>query len=205
LTTEEIYDTIAQLKEMGVIQIYFGGGEPLLRHDLPSLVERAAKLKFQSIGIMTNGLLLTESRIRKLLEGGLTVLGISIDGLRETHDYVRGIKGSFDKTISALEMFSRLVEQSYPHLKVTISTTLTQHTLSQIVPMTSLAGNYQKFARFNISLLHVTPYLFRDVDTSGLIIEDQKELDEVVQQLHSIKASKPGVFVWNQTHHHSNT
>ena len=90
LTTEEIYDTLAQLRDLGVIQVYFSGGEPLLRHDLSRLVERAAELRFQSIGILTNGLLLTENRARELLESGLTALGISIDGLRETHDYVRG-------------------------------------------------------------------------------------------------------------------
>lgn len=200
LTSEEIYDTLAQLRELGVIQVQFTGGEPLLRRDLPSLVERAAKLRFQSIGILTNGLLLTESRAKKLLESGLTAVGISVDGLRETHEYVRGVKGSFDKAISALEILSRLGEQSYPHLKVTITTTLTQHTLDQAVPVTNLTSTYQESARFRISLLSITPYLFQGVDTSSLIIEDQKELDEVIQQLHNIKVKNPGVFLWNQTH-----
>ena len=125
LTAEEIYDTLAQLRELGVIQVQFTGGEPLLRRDLPSLVERATKLGFQSIGILTNGLLLTGSRAKELLESGLTAVGISVDGLRETHEYVRGVKGCYGKTISALEILSRLGEQSYPHLKVTVTTTLT--------------------------------------------------------------------------------
>ena len=200
LTTEEIYDALAQLRELGVIQVYFSGGEPLLRHDLPSLVKRAAKLKFQSIAIMTNGLLLTESRARKLLESGLTAVGISIDGLRETHDYVRGVKGSFDKAISGLEILSRLREERYPHLKVTIATTLTEPTLNQVVPMTRLASTHQKFAHLNISLFDTSPYFFQDTDTSDLIIKDQKELDKVVRQLHDIKTKKSGVFVWNHTH-----
>jgi len=200
LTTEEIYDTLAQLRELGVIQVYFSGGEPLLRHDLSRLVERAAKLRFQSISILTNGLLLTENRARKLLESGLTAVGISIDGLRETHDYVRGVTGSFDKATSALEILSRLKEQRYPYLKVSITTTLTQCTLNQVVPMTSLASTYQKSARFRISLFQTAPYFFQGVDASSLKIEDQKELDEVVQQLHNIKAKNPRVFVWNQTH-----
>lgn len=200
LTTEEIYDALAQLRELGVIQVYFSGGEPLLRHDLPSLVKRAAKLKFQSIAIMTNGLLLTESRATKLLESGLTEVGISIDGLRETHDYIRGVRGSFDKAISGLEILSRLRDEKYPHLKVTIATTLTKPTLSQLVPMTRLASTHQKFAHFNISLFDTSPYFFKDIDTSDLIIKDQKELDKVVQQLHDIKAEKPGVFTLSQTH-----
>lgn len=200
LTTEEIYDILAQLRELGAIQVYFTGGEPLLRHDLSRLVERAAKLRYQSISILTNGLLLTENRARKLLDSGLTAVGISIDGLQETHDYVRGVTGSFDKVISALEILSRLREQRYPHLKVTIATTLMQRTLNQVVPMTSLVRTYQKSARFIISLFQVTPYFFQGVDASGLIIEDQNELDEVVRQLHDIKAENPRVFIWNQTH-----
>ncbi|MFC2067709.1 radical SAM/SPASM domain-containing protein [Chloroflexota bacterium] len=200
LTSKEICDTLTQLRELGVIHLQFTGGEPLLRHDLPRLVERAAKLRFQSIGILTNGLLLTESRAKKLLDSGLTSVGISVDGLRETHEYVRGVKSSFDKTIAALEMLSHLGEQSYPHLKVTITTTLTRPTLNQVLPVTNLTSTYQKTARFRISLLSTTPYLFQGVDTSSLIIEDQKKLDEVVHQLHNIKTEKPGVFVWNQTH-----
>ena len=136
LTTEEIYDILARLREQGIIQVLFSGGEPLLRHDLSRLVKRAAKLRFQSISVLTNGLLLTESRARELLDSGLTAVGISIDGLQETHDYVRGATGSFDKAISALEILSRLREQRYHHLKVTITTTLTQRTLNQVVPMT---------------------------------------------------------------------
>jgi len=200
LTTEEIYDILAQLRELGVIQVFFSGGEPLLRHDLSRLVERAAKLRFKSISISTNGLLLTENRARELLDSGLTVVALSIDGLQETHDYLRGVTGSFDKVISALEILSRLREQRYPHLKVTITTTLTQPNLNQVVRMISLVRTYQKSARFRISLFQVTLYFFQGVDASRLMIEDQNELDEVVQQLHDIKAKNPRVFIWNQTH-----
>jgi len=119
LTTKEIYEALSQLKDLGIIAVAFSGGEPLLRNDLPHIIKKASQLKFRSISILTNALLLTESQARKLLESGLTGVGISIDGLRETHNQIRGVKGSFDKTITALQILTKLRDQEYPHLEVT--------------------------------------------------------------------------------------
>ena len=55
-----------QLRDFGIQGIGFGGGEPLLRHDLLHLIKKAHELQFNKIQITTNGLLLSE-RVAKTL------------------------------------------------------------------------------------------------------------------------------------------
>ena len=60
LTTEEIKNALHQLKEIGVKQLIFTGGETLLRNDVGDIIKEANSLKFEAIIVVTNGLLLEE-------------------------------------------------------------------------------------------------------------------------------------------------
>ncbi len=53
--------------------------------------------------ISTNGTLITKEKAKQLKEIGLSYVGISLDGLEETHDKFRGVKGSFKKAMQAIE------------------------------------------------------------------------------------------------------
>jgi radical SAM protein with 4Fe4S-binding SPASM domain len=53
--------------------------------------------------MQSGGLNLTEARIKSAVDAGLQALGISVDGLREVHDKLRGVKGSFDAAFKALK------------------------------------------------------------------------------------------------------
>ena len=90
-------------KEKGVKEYYFTGGEPFLHPDLFELIE--ATLKQGPLTILTNGILISENRARKLAEIAQSSeytldLRISLDGLTpEENDEIRG-KGSFNKIIA---------------------------------------------------------------------------------------------------------
>src|ERR1051325_10029501 len=55
--------------------------------------------------MQSGGLNLTEDRIKSAVDAGLQALGISVDGLREVHDQLRGVKGSFDAAFKAVQKF----------------------------------------------------------------------------------------------------
>lgn len=76
------------------------GGDPLLNPDFWKLAEylREKELKFH---IMGNPFHLTQEVCNRLHDCGCTSLQVSIDGLRETHDYIRK-PGSFDATWECL-------------------------------------------------------------------------------------------------------
>ena len=52
--------------------------------------------------LQSGGLHLTDDRIKAAVDAGLQALGISIDGLKELHDKLRGVKGSFEAAFNAL-------------------------------------------------------------------------------------------------------
>ena len=94
--TEEIKRGLDDLYALGGRWITFGGGEPLLRRDLPEIVAHAKALGFQ-VFISTNGHFVPD-RIDEL--GEVDKLNLSLDGPREIHDAVRGA-GAFEDTLRA--------------------------------------------------------------------------------------------------------
>ena len=79
LTTEEAKAVIDDLAAFGAPVILFSGGEPLLRPDLPELVERAQSRGIRSV-ISTNGTLLIHAVAQELKDLGVSYVGVSIDG-----------------------------------------------------------------------------------------------------------------------------
>jgi cyclic pyranopterin phosphate synthase len=83
LTFEEIERFARVVARMGVNKLRLTGGEPLVRHDLPALVERLAAIDgIRDIALTTNGILL-EEHAQALKDAGLSRLNISLDSLTE--------------------------------------------------------------------------------------------------------------------------
>jgi cyclic pyranopterin phosphate synthase len=83
LTFEEITRFVRVVSQMGVHRLRLTGGEPLVRAELPRLVEMLAGLPdIDDIALTTNGILLTE-QAEALRAAGLERLNISLDTLRE--------------------------------------------------------------------------------------------------------------------------
>ncbi len=83
-------------------QINFGGGEPFLKEGLLELV-RFCKSKNFKTNIATNGYLINKEMSKKIADSGLDSLIISLDSLKEeTHDYLRGVKGVYQKVMDTI-------------------------------------------------------------------------------------------------------
>ncbi|HEX7838174.1 MAG TPA: radical SAM protein, partial [Kofleriaceae bacterium] len=72
---------LAEASELGVVQVHFTGGEPLLCDDLEALVARAAELELYS-NLITSGLPLTRERLAGLAAAGLCALQLSFQAAR---------------------------------------------------------------------------------------------------------------------------
>ena len=79
------------------------GGEPLLRTDLDTCGKQIRKMGFKW-GIVSNGHAYDEKMHAKLMSAGMGAITISIDGLEQSHDWLRNTTGSFQKAVSALEL-----------------------------------------------------------------------------------------------------
>jgi Fe-coproporphyrin III synthase len=102
LTREQALSMMDDLADFGVPVLLFSGGEPLVH---PRLVEYAqyAVSKGMRAVISTNGTLITKEKATVLKQIGLSYVGISLDGLEQTHDRFRGVKGSFRRAMAAIE------------------------------------------------------------------------------------------------------
>lgn len=83
LTYEEIERIAKAFISVGVEKIRLTGGEPLLRRDLPILVEKLAKIEgLKDIALTTNGVLLPKLA-DKLKKAGLQRVNVSLDTLND--------------------------------------------------------------------------------------------------------------------------
>lgn len=105
LTTERALQLADELADLGCKYVALSGGEALLRADWPQL---AGKIKSRNVdvGMISNGLLIRESVVKTMVENGVSILAISIDGLQNTHDFIRAKKGCFNAAVSALRLAS---------------------------------------------------------------------------------------------------
>ncbi len=102
LTHEQSLAMMDDLAAFGVPVLLFSGGEPLTHPRLVEYAQYAVKKGMRAV-ISTNGTLITKEKAKILKEIGLSYVGISLDGLEETHDQFRGVKGCFKKSMAAIE------------------------------------------------------------------------------------------------------
>jgi radical SAM protein with 4Fe4S-binding SPASM domain len=101
LSTQEAFDLVDQLAAMGVRDVGLIGGEVHLRKDWVEIVAAIVRAGM-SCSIQTGGRSFSAAVAAKAAAAGLSGAGVSIDGLRENHDFIRGVKGSYDQAIAAL-------------------------------------------------------------------------------------------------------
>lgn len=107
MTTDQVRRIIDQAENMGVLQITFTGGEPLLREDLDLLVKYAHDQGLLT-RINTSGLLLDASRVFGLKKAGLSQCAVSIDDADpDVHDQLRMTPGAFGKAVEAIQNLRR--------------------------------------------------------------------------------------------------
>ena len=103
LSTEQVFSVMDDLRAFGVPVLILSGGEPLLRDDIFDISRRAKEQGFY-VGLSTNGTLIDEGHIGRIAEVGYDYVGISIDGLRDSHDQFRQKSGAFDLSMHAIRL-----------------------------------------------------------------------------------------------------
>lgn len=114
--------------------LLISGGEPFLREDLAEICILFYKnSKVEKISIPTNGSVssVIYDSTRKILNDcpdlQLTI-ELSIDGLSEIHDNLRGAKGSFNATLETYELLCDLKYQ-FTNLRINVITTVTNENI----------------------------------------------------------------------------
>ncbi|RME55172.1 radical SAM protein [Candidatus Woesearchaeota archaeon] len=150
LTTEEVinaFDQIARDFDMSQFRhVNITGGEPFVRKDLLTILEEISKQPaYRNIDIQTNGIVLGKKPdlFKQLRDYGVTGIGVSIDGLKGTHDAFRRREGSYDLAFRAAKT---AVEEGFT---VTVSTVANAKNINEILEL------------YNIVKHEIKPRIFR--------------------------------------------
>ena len=101
----QVLDEISNNMGNREILVITTGGEPLLREDITDC-GKAIKQRGFYWGMVTNGMLLAKDKLKELVDSGLDAISVSLDGLKEDHNWIRGNNKSFDKAVSAIKLIS---------------------------------------------------------------------------------------------------
>ncbi len=103
LTTQEIYTVMDDLKQFGVPVLILSGGEPLLHPDIFAISQRAKDMGFY-VALSSNGTLIGAENIRAIHAIGYQYIGVSLDGIHDTHDRFRRKRGAFQEALKGIRL-----------------------------------------------------------------------------------------------------
>ena len=87
------------------MMVIFSGGEPLARKDIEDIGLELYKREYPW-GMVTNGMMLTEERFRRLCASGLRSMTISLDGNEADHNWMRGHESSFKNAMRGIRLLA---------------------------------------------------------------------------------------------------
>jgi len=130
LTHGELTMVVEDLAQSGVQEVRFTGGEPTMHPHLIELITQASVLGMR-VSIGTHAGLINPRRAKKLAGAGLDSAVVSLDGLEDDHDRIRGL-GAFRATMDGLEA---LMDAG---VRVRVNSVLMRSTLDSTVALTAL-------------------------------------------------------------------
>jgi len=102
LSTDQGLKLIDDLASFGTPSLLLSGGEPLIRGDVFSLIDRASEKNIRPV-LSTNGTLIDRQKARDIKDSGVVYVGISLDGMEEVNDRFRGVKGAYSKAMKGFD------------------------------------------------------------------------------------------------------
>ncbi len=131
LDTTQVFAVMDDLKRFRVPVLILSGGEPLLRPDIFDISRRAKEMGFY-VALSSNGTLISEDNIEAIAAIGYDYVGISLDGIRETHDRFRRLDGAFERSMKGVRLCQSL------GIKVGIRYTMTEDNAHDLPALLSL-------------------------------------------------------------------
>jgi len=175
MLTLEQFDTIFSDKAYARIEyVMLAGGEPTLRDDLPEIVElmhrrmpRLRKVQIASNVIHTAAVRAQYPRIAAYChEHGIRLsLGVSLDGIGDTHDKIRGAKGAFKKVMESVA-FMKELQRSTP-FTMSLDPTVFSMNIDELEQLKELAERLELPIVFQIAA--ISDDYYGNVDTANTL------------------------------------
>jgi len=177
LEFDEWKKMVEKIRPLSVVS--FTGGEPLLFKNIDVLI-RKAKKRLCIATLVTNGSLLTDSKIDDLYNSGLDYLMISIDGFEDVHDRSRGVQGSFAKIKKALDYIEAKYEKRF---SVGLKVVLSEESIYGVEKLIEFSKHYQCVTDIAFNLIYDNIpngalYTFESLDDESFYVGNTFEYSE---------------------------
>lgn len=182
LDTGEWEDVLRQLSELRILKVNFTGGEPLIRKDAVHLMEYAHNLGITRLHLNTNGIRLSAATIDAIIAAGVRSFNVSVDGVGENHDAIRGRAGAFDRTIENMRYL--IARRQHLSLKIRLMFTLMRDTVDSLPAVAQLAQELG--VQLAINLASDTTFLFRHEDVAEQTQVLSAQLSRSAQRLEEL-------------------
>jgi pyrroloquinoline quinone biosynthesis protein E len=134
LSTVDWLRVLDEARALGVLQVHFSGGEPMLRRDLSTLVSRAHALGMYT-NLVTSGIPMKEEDLAALAAAGLDHFQLSIqDSLPSSADTIAGLK-AHERKMGVAALVRRY------GLPMTVNVVLHRSNVDRLLPIAELAVN----------------------------------------------------------------
>ncbi len=169
---------------LGILQVHFSGGEPLVRRDLEELVRHATQTGLYT-NLITSGVLLDHQRMAALVEAGLEHVQLSIqDANDEIGDRIAG----FPKAQAKKREAAKLVKAA--GLPLTINAVVHRQNLARLPQMIGLA---LELGASRIEVAHVQYYGWSLLNRAALL-PSRAQLDEATATVETARERLKGVL-----------
>ena len=170
---------IGKLKSVGL-----GGGEPSLRADLPEIVNLFVKNNNASLVFIAFNSLLPDKiaeQIEAIFKKSPNVnlkIGLSLDGVGNVHDKIRGVKGNFEKFLETYKKLDNLRKQ-YKKLRIRICTTVLSQNLDNLSELIKYARENFKSSFHGLELVKGS---VPQADTKSLDLDKYEEIIKLIKE-----------------------
>ena len=115
---KKVFKDLKQITNKNAV-VSFTGGEPLASPIIFKVLSFSTKNGFIT-NLNTNGWLVNKKNIKRLYESGIKRITFSVDGSNsETHDKIRGVKGSFNKILTSVSSIKEYYKKQKSDIIIT--------------------------------------------------------------------------------------
>ena len=190
LNTAQGFELLEQIKSFGNPLMVFTGGDPLKRPDIYDLIRHSVKIGLRTNVTPSATPVLTDEAIDRFQECGVSRMAISLDGPdAQSHDDFRGIPGTFDCAMNALDHAKKI------GLETQFQTTVTRRNLSRLPEMAKIAEDIAT-KMWSLFFLIVTGRALENMDLAA------EEYEQVFDFMYELSKTAPFAIKTTEAMHY---
>jgi MoaA/NifB/PqqE/SkfB family radical SAM enzyme len=192
MSADDIKKGLDILRKMGIVEVVFSGGDPLLREDAAEIIEYSSRYFVTTV--YDNGSMAAEK-----IDALRTVdfAAISFDSLDPSKmDYIKGVKGSFEKAKYSVETLKK------EGINVSVTPTISQLNLNEIVDITNHFTEMEIpvwYCLYSYDLTTDANQLFRiGKAVDEFVITDKQAMVDLCDSLIKLKRKNKRILMTNK-------